>query len=1034
MESIVGSDNAPSDAELISRVRDGDRTAFGELYGRHSRAAGALARQISVSGAEADDLVAESFARVLDTMLDGRGPDSAFRAYLFTTLRHTAYDRTRKDKRLQFTDDITAHEVAVDVDDPVLLQMENSFVAKAFGQLPERWRTILWHTQVEGQSPAEVGLILGMSPNAVTSLAFRAREGLREAYLQVHMAETVAERCRATIDRLGAYTRGGLSKRETAQVQAHLAECDRCPALAAELSEINSGLRGLLAPLLLGSAAAGYIATLPAVPVLTQVGASVTGAGVGSTLLKFGAAAKISTAVLTPAVVTGGVMAAAVATVTAVVVGLATPGGGNQTADPLNTQFPSASTGATAGTTDSGTDPFAGIPGITVTPPTVDSQGEPVEAPRNTASIPPPVDPSVLAEEYGLPGPGSYPGTGSPAVPTLPTDGSSPSSVPLPPLTPGAGTGGPTDAEDEPSAPGTPAVTAPGTTPVVTPPVTTPPVSTPPASTPPATSPGTTPAPPPVTTPPAPTPPAPTPAAVNVNLTTGISGLTAGRTQTVTLTVTNAGGSTQPAGTATLTAGQGVNLVAAGVSTPALRTGSVAFARAAAAPGDVICDGSSCPLPELAPGATVELTLQVQVDPTATATDVSLTVYEAPVLDLTDVEVASGFATVQIVPTGPVAAGTNSQFVLTATPAEGVTNPGPVTVPTALTPTLYVSAAPEGCVLLPSGTDWECAPDETGQVGPLTLDTVATPSAEGDQQVAVSDAGGRELQAETPITVLPLDSSASVTMTGPFGGTSVAAPMIFCDLPRLGAIGVCGQKGYSLVPVEPASARELVTGGRTVVWAELTWAAAGSTGDDTVALHVDDTTTEVTGTALPVVTPDGDRMNAHHADVTSLITGDSTIFVDGLAAALTDVENTTPFAAWSLSVIWADPTMATSTVTYTNASTRLLPTKNRPLRAPLGDVTSPLTDLYVTLWATDPWGTKSLTLGGTALPTAIDGTLERDGEKYTVGYDLLAFGAGQLGDATGTLVFGNALDSVHRDDGVWIGPVLAIGPAATPGG
>ena len=37
------------------------------------------------------------------------------------------------------------------------------------------------------------GVILGMTPNAVTSLAFRAREGLREAYLQTHMAETVVD-------------------------------------------------------------------------------------------------------------------------------------------------------------------------------------------------------------------------------------------------------------------------------------------------------------------------------------------------------------------------------------------------------------------------------------------------------------------------------------------------------------------------------------------------------------------------------------------------------------------------------------------------------------------------------------------------------------------------------------------------------------------------------------------------------------------------------------------------------------------------
>ena len=72
------------------------------------------------------------------------------------------------------------------------------------------------------------------------------------------------------------------------------------------------------------------------------------------------------------------------------------------------------------------------------------------------------------------------------------------------------------------------------------------------------------------------------------------------------------------------------------------------------------------------------LVLQVQVDPTATATPVALTVYEEPVLDLPSVDVSSGFASVLVVPTGPVEAGTNSQFVLTATPAEGVTNPGPV--------------------------------------------------------------------------------------------------------------------------------------------------------------------------------------------------------------------------------------------------------------------------------------------------------------------------------------------------------------------
>ena len=146
-----GDEFVVSDPELIARVRAGDREAFGELYRRHSGPATTLARQFARSAAESDDLVSESFARVLDNLLAGKGPDTAFRAYLFTTVRNTAYDRTRKDKRLQFTDDMSAHDVAVVGDDPVLANLESGLIATAFAKLPERWQAVLWHTQVEGE-------------------------------------------------------------------------------------------------------------------------------------------------------------------------------------------------------------------------------------------------------------------------------------------------------------------------------------------------------------------------------------------------------------------------------------------------------------------------------------------------------------------------------------------------------------------------------------------------------------------------------------------------------------------------------------------------------------------------------------------------------------------------------------------------------------------------------------------------------------------------------------------------------------------
>jgi RNA polymerase sigma factor (sigma-70 family) len=244
-----GSADLQRDAELIDAVRTGQLAAYGPLYERHVAAAYNLARQLSRSPAEADDLVSEAFAKVLDALTAGRGPDSAFRAYLLTALRHTAYDKTRRDRRIDLSDDVgeatgvRAEAVSVPFTDPAVAGLERSLAAEAFARLPVRWQAVLWHTEVEGQSPAEVAPILGLTPNGVSALAYRAREGLKQAYLQVYLADQAEERCRATTDRLGAWTRDGLSKRETRQVEEHLYECVGCRALAAELRDVNWEMR-----------------------------------------------------------------------------------------------------------------------------------------------------------------------------------------------------------------------------------------------------------------------------------------------------------------------------------------------------------------------------------------------------------------------------------------------------------------------------------------------------------------------------------------------------------------------------------------------------------------------------------------------------------------------------------------------------------------------------------------------------------------------------------------------------------------------
>ena len=275
-----------SDADLLAvlRGRPADQAstlAFAALYDRHRDAARGLARQLARSPADADDLVSAAFARLLEILRAGGGPTEAFRAYLLTSLRHLAYDRTRAERRLDLTEDmgevigVDPERTVIPFTDPAVAGLERSLAARAFTTLPERWQAVLWHLEVEGDSPADLAPLFGLTANAVSALGYRAREGLRQAYLQEHLTGGPAapprdRRHREAEEKLGAYTRGGLSKRDAVKVEEHLRECAECRALAAELREVNSGiLRSTIAPLVLGAALVGYLADRAAPGVFT---------------------------------------------------------------------------------------------------------------------------------------------------------------------------------------------------------------------------------------------------------------------------------------------------------------------------------------------------------------------------------------------------------------------------------------------------------------------------------------------------------------------------------------------------------------------------------------------------------------------------------------------------------------------------------------------------------------------------------------------------------------------------------------------
>jgi RNA polymerase sigma factor (sigma-70 family) len=297
-------DAAPvSDADLIARVREGDDGAYEEIYRRHADAVRRYARGCCRDRHTAEDLTGEVFARTLQAIHGGSGPEVAVRAYLLTTVRRVAAAWARTARREHLVEDFavfavsaagaTAAEATTDApaDVRAMREADRTMMARAFRSLPERWQAVLWHTAVEEEPPSKVAPLLGLTANATSVLAHRAREGLRQAYLQAHVSETLTgqEGCARYADRLGAHARGALRLRADQELRAHLDECDRCRGAYVELVDVNSRLHAVLPVAFLGWWGAGYVAAALAAGAGAAAGAA--GAGAGAAGAGSGAAA-----------------------------------------------------------------------------------------------------------------------------------------------------------------------------------------------------------------------------------------------------------------------------------------------------------------------------------------------------------------------------------------------------------------------------------------------------------------------------------------------------------------------------------------------------------------------------------------------------------------------------------------------------------------------------------------------------------------------------------------------------------------------
>jgi len=169
--------------ELVERVREGDRGAFGELVRRYMRRAYSVAYRVLQHPEDAEDLVQESFGVALeriDQFQDGR----PFGPWLYRIVVNRGLNAREARARSQ-GEPLAPELVAAGMSPERQAELAElrDHLRSAFETLSPRQRTIARLFELEEFSGEEIGQMMGISAGTVRWHLHQARARLREALL-----------------------------------------------------------------------------------------------------------------------------------------------------------------------------------------------------------------------------------------------------------------------------------------------------------------------------------------------------------------------------------------------------------------------------------------------------------------------------------------------------------------------------------------------------------------------------------------------------------------------------------------------------------------------------------------------------------------------------------------------------------------------------------------------------------------------------------------------------------------------------------
>jgi RNA polymerase sigma-70 factor (ECF subfamily) len=170
-----------SDAELMARVREGDREAFADLVDRHKDAVVTYLARLTACRDRAEDLAQETFLRLFKAA--GDYVEQGFlRAFLFRIATNLVRSEERRAQRQRLLAPFLPRaEHAEPAAASGLLRRElHREIAAALAQLPLRYRVPLVLHEIEGWSYVDIALETGCREGTVKSRVHRGRQQLKK--------------------------------------------------------------------------------------------------------------------------------------------------------------------------------------------------------------------------------------------------------------------------------------------------------------------------------------------------------------------------------------------------------------------------------------------------------------------------------------------------------------------------------------------------------------------------------------------------------------------------------------------------------------------------------------------------------------------------------------------------------------------------------------------------------------------------------------------------------------------------------------